>query len=68
MLMPCVIAVYMCPADLLRSVGSGFVTLNVPNNGDQAANGRPAAGFPAVAEVGVGLFSGPYFCVHIHPK
>lgn len=67
-LMPCVVAVYVGLTDLLRSIGSWFVLLYVQDNGDQAANGRPAAGFAAVAEVGVGLAFGPCFCVHIYPK
>lgn len=48
MFMSCVIAVYMCSADLLRPVRSGFVLLYVLYDGDQAANGSPAAGFAAV--------------------
>lgn len=62
--MPFVIAVYVGSADLLGPSGSGLVLLYVLDNGDQAANGSPAAGFAPVAEVGVGLSSGPCFYVH----
>lgn len=48
MFMSCVIAVYMGSADLLRPVRSGFVLLYVLYDGDQTANGSPAAGFAAV--------------------
>lgn len=61
---PAVVAMNVSSADLFRPSGTGLVLLYVLDNGDQSANSSPAAGFAAVAEVGVGLASGPCFYVH----